>query len=31
MDIARDYSGGETVFIGNERLKTRKRLRLDLP
>ena len=31
MDFARDYSGGETVFVGDERLKTRKGLRLDLP
>lgn len=31
MDFARGYSGGETVFVGDERLKTRKGLRLDLP
>lgn len=31
MDFTRDYSGGETVFVGDERLKTRKGLRLDLP
>ena len=31
MDFARDYSGGETVFVGDERLETRKGLRLDLP
>ena len=31
MDFARDYSGGETVFVGDERLKTRGAFRIDLP
>lgn len=31
MGIARGNKRGETVFVGDERLETRKGLRLDLP
>ena len=31
MGIARGYERGETVFVGDERLETRKGLKLDLP
>ena len=31
MGIARGYERGTRVFVGDERLKTRKGLRLDLP